>query len=445
MFRTRFEITGELSVRSPLHIGSGRTVTREAVSGKKGEPPPEIAALVRDVRGRPFLPGTTLKGLLRRIGESALDQADCEGLFGVIRETSQGAIGALIVRGAAETAHGNAHGMPYADGGVFVVARTRVDRHSGTADDNSLHFTEMVAPDARFGLRLLLEPLPSQDGDKMIRDLIGVLSELCNPAGVAIGRGQTDGFGRVQLDLNKVEIKRLVLNKQGDFAAQNATAVWHKNKRPARVAGANRVKLVLTCDGPFVVLDPSHLPQHDAAGNPTGPQLKAQGRSGKALLLGSSLSGALRNRAAWLEALRRHKGGQPVTSSREIDDMSRRLPASDGPASLTAVERVFGVTGFRGLLEIAAIEVTKGAAARFASVKLDRFSGAPIDNALFETETFVGTEVTVTIGLAARPKLPIEKADSHLFKTIVEDILKNGIVLGHGGGKGFGWFSVRRE
>lgn len=69
------------------------------------------------------------------------------------------------MRGAAETKAGNAAGMPYARDGVFVAARTRIDRNTGTAAANALHFSEMVAPEACFRLRLLLDPRDPRQAD----------------------------------------------------------------------------------------------------------------------------------------------------------------------------------------------------------------------------------------------------------------------------------------
>ncbi len=464
MSRVRFQINGELVNLSPLHVGSGEAAKEHAVVGKSGEAPPEVAGVVRDVRDRPFIPGTTLKGLLRRCGETLFPAVDGEPsrevreLFGLIRSSepagpqasrSSGAIGALIVRGAEEIAAPEARGMPYSEStlgaGLFVAARTRVDRHTGTAADNSLHFAEMVAPGARFRLRLLLEPRRrGSDAEILLTQTVCVMAALCDPGGVAVGRGQADGLGRMQLDPDSVTIRRLTLNDQGCLQPADATVIW-RQRQSAAVAPGQQLTLTLSCDGPFAILDSSHVRPKDEAGEPTGPQLKAQAHLGRPLVLGSSLSGALRARAAWQEARRRHRAGEQLADSRAIDDPSRVLDAQKSPDTLTAVERLFGVSGFRGQVDIVSLEVTKGTVAGFTSVKLDRFSGAPIDNALYETEAFIDTEIKVTLALAARPGLLVRDDDREVFKSLIDDIVANGLMLGHGGGKGFGWFSVKQN
>ena len=457
MSSIRYEIAGELVALSPLHVGTGTERTLAGVIGKPGEDPPGVVAIARDGRGRPFLPGTTLKGMLRRTGEAHLAKAArVEALFGAIRdEEGGGTMGALFVRGAAEIVPGNADGMPYAesatqagagdlDPGVFIAARTRVDRHAGTAADNTLHFAEMVAPGARFALRLLLDPgsADRNEAEALLQHLVRVLSLLCAPEGVAIGRGQADGQGRVQLTPNTVTVTRLFVTRGGTLGRENATRIWQNRGRPATPAASSRVSLTLTCAGPFGVINSSHRPQRDEDGDPVGPQIKAQAGAGRPLLLGSSLTGALRSRAAWLEARRRHRGGQSISSGREIDD-----PDCDNWRTvdqLSSVERLFGVTGFRGLVQVENLQVVRGEGASFTSVKLDRFSGAPIDNSLFQTELFIGTTIQVTVALAERPRLTIAECDRELFDQLIGDVVANGIELGYGGSKGFGWFAARR-
>jgi len=80
------------------------------------------------------------------------------------------------------------------------------------------------------------------------------------------------------------------------------------------------------------------------------------------------------------------------------------------------------------------------------SVKLDHFSGAPIDKALFTTHAVVGTRLELALALrdrggAATPRT----ADRALFNKLQSDIKKNGLMLGYGSGKGFGWFEPRKD
>ena len=159
---------GEIEVLSALHIGSGEFGERAGVEGKAdAETKPLVGLIVRDVRNSPYIPGTTLKGLLRRL---MICDEDRDFLAGKIKtsspddETDNGRMGALQVRGARLVSPGKADDLPFAHvvdpgevgTGVFIAARTAIDPNSGVADDGKLFFQEMVAPGAVFQLRFSL-------------------------------------------------------------------------------------------------------------------------------------------------------------------------------------------------------------------------------------------------------------------------------------------------
>ena len=452
------EIAGELCVLSALHLGAGYSRPLPASPAARTRDieergPPEVAAIARDSRDRPFLTGTTLKGALRRIAEAKvtdgkLDEETFKRLFGVIDDPSGSRMGSLQIRGAPEMKAADATGMPYAGAalgqGVFIAARTRIDRHSGSADDNTLHFQEMVAPQARFRLEVVLErrrrsakaaELEAEIGHDL-GQVIGILADLSEESGIAIGRGQADGQGRIRLDPAKVKITQHTVSAQGAFVPRDKTELWRKRAQTEPRAPIDTATFTLRCAGPFLVVDSSHEPTRDPDGGPSGPQVVAQRMGGQALLLGSGVTGALRARAAWLEALRRHRAGETISDSRVIDD-----PGKSNIADLTAVERLFGVTGFRGLLQVRDLKVASGPKAELTSVKLDRFSGAPIDNALYTTEAFTDVTIDLTLDLTGRPSTAPSQDERTLFRSLVKDVEDNGIMLGHGGNKGFGWFS----
>src|SRR5262249_7931664 len=92
MFGERYEITGTLEVLAPLHIGSGRDEAIPGVGGKPGANVelPAVARIIVDERRRPWLPPTTLKGMLRRIAEEALSPEVVFDLFGSINMADAG-------------------------------------------------------------------------------------------------------------------------------------------------------------------------------------------------------------------------------------------------------------------------------------------------------------------------------------------------------------------
>jgi CRISPR/Cas system CSM-associated protein Csm3 (group 7 of RAMP superfamily) len=465
--RIRYRITGELLLLSALHVGTGATRPLGPAPPGSNERGPDVATIARDHRHQPYLPGTTLKGLLRRIGEAVLKPPDLvRALFGEIKGDDSGAMGAVLVRGATLKTPGEAAGMPYTalpDSGLgkgeFIAARTSIDRASGTAAHNRLFFAEMLAPGAQFAFSLLLEVRRARDqspaqaaasATERLNALLLVLGTLSGTDGWPVGRGQADGQGRVRLNA-KPAIERMEIKTDGRIHYETITVALPSAKRPEPVG---QWQITLHCEGPFMIADSSHrrlendkdrddLVKKDAA-DPAAAQLSAQ-RSGERepLVPGPSLMGALRTRAEWLNALAHHRaspGGKPGAAHASLAE------AGDDPNNLAPVERLFGVTGFRGLLALEALKVDKAEPWTLTSVRLDRFSGAPLDQALFASAGFIDVNLHVTLALvgrrsAAGGEVVPDAQDIALMQALLNDLRDNGLLLGHAINRGFGWFT----
>jgi hypothetical protein len=116
---------------------------------------------------------------------------------------------------------------------------------------------------------------------------------------------------------------------------------------------------------------------------------------------------------------------------------------------LRSIEELFGINGFRGLLKVRLEKFSGNRLETITSVKLDSFSGAPIDNALFKTEAFLGTTLDFSLGIRPRKHRDeggdwgtrtVSAEALALYELLVADIRRNGLTLGHGAAKGFGWF-----
>jgi CRISPR/Cas system CSM-associated protein Csm3 (group 7 of RAMP superfamily) len=442
-------------VVSPLHIGTGspRPPIPEMQAGTN-EPIPEVAAIQRDHDGRPYILGSTLKGLLLRLGQAVLTPDQTDRLFGTIKTENSGVMGALFVRGATQTQTqaGDATGMPYVamaaealGRGVYIAMRTAIDGASGTASHARLFSREMVAPGAKFEFRLVLETTPgtsAQQAQELLSCVAALLKILSAAEGESIGAGQADGMGRVRVGTN-VTYHRVTLGADGRL---NPVLVTAPQPAPAATRKRTAWRVTMVCEGPFLIADSSHRPPGDrehADGapadrlDPAAAQVSAQRRGlNDPLLPGESLMGALRARAKWLCALR---GGAPPgpPPSEPLNDAAM--------AALSPLDRLFGVTGFRGLLTLGQLDVRSATRWSYTSVKLDRFSGAPIDQQLFGTAAFIDVKVELTLVLAGRGKvggagMPTVD-DNDLAAKLMDDLKKNGLMLGHGGNRGFGWFT----
>ncbi len=65
MMHTRWQITGTFTTTSPLHVGSGNITTNQLLINDKNKDHREVQSVVKDWKGKPCIPGTALKGVLR--------------------------------------------------------------------------------------------------------------------------------------------------------------------------------------------------------------------------------------------------------------------------------------------------------------------------------------------------------------------------------------------
>lgn len=472
-------VTGKLEALSSLHIGTGESEPLASLRDRKKDEIPLailedpageeklaslVAKVVRDFEKRPCIPGTTLKGCVRSAcREAGFAPELLKNIFGEITdhpesraeeddENEKGWMGSLrflLCRLEPDSVPQGLH-LPFylASKASYILTRVAIDRDTGTAEANKLFNQEMVPEGTRFGFRLHF----SGDEADFRQSVMPVLNLMASEAGIPLGKGQGLGQGRVRLLQDELKARHTWFDA-AKFSqdAKDLPLVLQPGARPE--AKVTR-KLRLTCRGPYLTHDPCR------AGKKKDPKAKEskepaiqglQSSPGKPLLLPSSLLGVLRSRMAWLQAVDRQDIG---LESERIDNRFRR-PDWQNPEKLTATERLFGVTGWRKLVEVEAVDLVKGGAeCDLTSVALDRFSAAPIDNALFTTRAYHGVEFVVTLSLGRRFFLmpgddeatPFGNGnldDEEAFNALIAQVLEDEVLmLGHGVNKGFGWFKV---
>ncbi|MCB2188748.1 MAG: hypothetical protein KQJ78_20200 [Deltaproteobacteria bacterium] len=456
-------LTGQLETLSPLHVGTGDfTPLQDLFENKsprlnylkedKQALNALVATVVRDHRDKPCLPATALKGCLRAACQDAGKTGEeLKLLFGEALDAEEkGVMAKALFRLA--TLDGLEHYQPPADcplplfrpeAGTYIQPRIRVDQNSGTALDKFLFFQEMVPPGARFGLRVVYQGTWEECREK----LLPALALLSRPEGISLGKGLTQGNGRLRLAPDSLEAQVIGFDPLSCTQTQTPkTAACLPSPEPPSEALA--VDLRLACEGPFLILDPSRpgadSPDQEDAANTLSPVLQKDGRPD---LPPSSLLGALRARLAWLCQL---------TTPEDGDDPARVLRQGQDPGTLTTTERLFGVTGWRGLVRVAGLDVEDGGeACRVPGVALDRFTAEPLQGALFFTHAQAGVKYRVRLALDSRcfggtdPKAAqifgkgLDK-DETAFCALIADLTTDDAVLmlGHGTNQGFGWFRV---
>jgi CRISPR/Cas system CSM-associated protein Csm3 (group 7 of RAMP superfamily) len=324
--------------------------------------------------------------------------------------------------------------------GAYVAARTAIAPTTGVADAHKLFHQEMVAPGTEFAFRLLIVGDSKEKAEHTLADLAPAL-DILTSAGGQIGKGQADGQGL---------IKALNLTYTICSIGTDGRLVEKQLQKPVpKSAGRNKAAkeswtITLSCPGPYLSTDASRqrdprIPRDETKAE---PHVYAQRFDDTTpIVSGTSIMGALRARAAWLHALDlRLQGKDDDCIAKSIRTDETNVVRTPGDiATLNPLQRLFGVTGYRGLLCLTQAHVSGGTLWRSTSVKLDRFSGAPIDHALFEVEAFYGVKLTLSLRLETRTGSDDQVAS--LAERLIEDIKANGLYLGHGTNRGFGWFT----
>jgi CRISPR/Cas system CSM-associated protein Csm3 (group 7 of RAMP superfamily) len=429
LFGNRIKITIPLVTETPLHCGTGDS---EELTIATSNTPIRYANIVRGANRRAFLPAPTVKGAIRAAYLRAFPDKTkaAAALFGDNAEVETDfRMGRMILFGAEADEGSTNAALPYAarldKAGAYLAAHTAIDGGIGVADDHKLYHQELLAAGARFTLQALV--LANAQGD-----LFGEAEQalaLVTRDGLRIGKGRADGQGLLAV-AGSIEAVAHEIDANGTLSP-----TWRKTIAPAadddgRSAVIRHCSIALFCPGPFLVADSGAVAGRDTR-NPdrdkqnTEAQVQAQKSSdSQPLLPGSSVSGALRQRARFLWR-------------REYLRNNEQFEADTDPAP---VIELFGDTSQMARLHVTRCVISEGEPFEITSVKLDHFTGGPVDNALFRTAAFVGTRLDLELTLIERPKTETSIEAIALFELLHKDVRDNGITLGAGGNKGFGWF-----
>ena len=446
MFGDRLEVTLALELAGPLHIGSGISEPRPELQKPDMEAAPEVAQIQRDHHRNPIIPATTLKGALR--AAATLPASVLDRLLGEQGDAQKerGRIGRLWLETAvARSGMGVDHSGSTSGGGTidrgFVKTGVQIDRASGTAEDRKLYHREMVGDGTVFDATATLF-VDGLDEAAAIDDLARLLAPLTQEPGLSIGGQTRQGGGRLRL--GDAVVKRRRIDPATLDLVHERTDLGRNLIELAQGHAVDGVPLTarlrLTCEGPFISI------RDKSEGDDGRETTKPLERGGKPILWPSSLLGALRTRAAWIAAcavLRKDDRFAPGREPHEVDRRNDAIRRVDEVAGLSSVERLFGVAGWRGLLAVASLtddKASRPVRLPITSVTINRFTGGALDQRLFTEETFVGAGFVVDLTLEARGE-PVA-ADAALLDHLLQDIASNGLELGHGAAKGFGWFEV---
>ena len=473
-FRERWRIRGCLVAESPLFIGSGEISHRDTL--KNGKQPIDIADCLRDHWGKPVIPATSLKGVMRAsLGNLPKDQI-INRLFGEDSEKEASGRGgeaefldallALPPKGDTPLPHWDETRQ------TWVEIINAIDRERGTVAENHLAHRETVAPGSGFAVVITGQFSKPDEDIPLLLAMLETFNRAENP--IMLGADTASGKGRMRWELEAVEridaaaaLAWLDSDDQG-MAADAFCPVPNEKLKTLREkaselqlngSGGRSFDITLKFDGPFLVNNPLTKAQVDAE-----KQLPQQQRSpdarprtneqGEVILPAKSFRGVLRSQGEkilrtmldlndeqwqnkaiqkWVE---KHIACRPEIANRACKPIKKK----DDVEKLCLACQLFGAPGWRSPLELTDFSLIPGNYEIHTQefVAIDRFTGGGKDSAKFNARAILYPQFTGRLHLD-ESRLPANWAHG-LLALLLRDLKEGEMRFGWGAAsKGYGW------
>lgn len=439
-----------LEAQTPLKIGSGTDNIKTD------------ATINRDANGLPFIPASTIMGLMRH----ALDKGTAERMMGW--QDRRGGRGSWLTVSEAKIvvdAEGHAYDGLHDPGEVEadsylsrfrempIRQHVRIS-HKGTAADMGKFDEEIIPKGARFCFEMELRA-DGQGRDDFNR-LIGILSG----STFRVGAGSRKGFGRVSVE--QTGYKELDFTNRDDFMAYvekspSLAKIWPLYNRveakPAAGESAIHYRLELR-PVDFILFSSGFGDKRSDMTVVKEPLVSWEtgrpewiGQEKTLVVPASSVKGAVAHRAAFYYNLSKGVEADKLNTEEERE-------AHTGKNN-EAVRLLFGSEGItsggktthkrRGHVLFSDVVRKKQDAAGgkvLNHVKIDRFTGGAIDGALFAEEPLYARDETIELDLYVLPDKDIDgdKDVTDSLERALRDICDGTLPLGGGVNRGNGCF-----
>jgi len=429
----RVKISGELITKTALHIGSGEEELRGITNQIGDTELHRVNVLLRDARGEPYIPGSTLRGFLRR---QFSDHTIRDRLFGSARQPAD------------SDAHGNAGALRVYDAALRTTSpllqcttRNSIDNLTGTTREHHLSNHEEVPAQSIFDVDIWFD---SRGPDISSNDIAAILSALARLSSDGIGKSKSIGLGQLIWKTHRIEgltsssIKSWLRKEIRSFNDNRAPKEgplqrWNKSFSTIRTPAVNEsyllsplwtpLSLKLTATSQVLVGGFANIiededqsvkaPQLEAK----APQLEAQKRGNVAVIPGSTLKG-------WFRAHSRRILMTLTQGEHEhqIDD---------------ALGEMFGsLTSGQSTLRFYDARCPQADMVRRYFNAVDRFSGGVKDTALFSAEAV--QRGSVFCADLSYHRTALRGWMKLLLFFVVHDALAGDLVLGWGKARGLG-------
>ncbi|HOS98490.1 MAG TPA: RAMP superfamily CRISPR-associated protein, partial [Deltaproteobacteria bacterium] len=376
--RERLYCKGTLVNRSPLICGSGEDERTDM-------------DFIRDAAGLPFLPGTTLAGIVRHGLERRLGQQDkhlVALVFGERDRPFQSAVSfhdAHLVEG------------PSGDGCRFSLRDgVKIDHETRSALDKAKYDFEVLEPGHRFAFccEAVVRRSPSHGaGHDAVHRVMAGICELLEE-GIALGAKTRRGFGQMRLEDTRSMVLNLAdpghVRRWIDFSWDDLNHREGLDVNGTVLGAESRVRVEAEFDISGSLIIRSYSVDPDA------PDATHVTSAGQPVVPGTSWAGALRSailgagealdrRGTFEGWLKRLFGDVDEEAARQLRRAGRR---TRGTARASRVW--IGETAVEG-----------GKLLTCTRTKVDRFTGGVVEGALFDERPVYGGRLTLNLALDA--------------------------------------------
>lgn len=380
----RYTLTGTVKLMSPLIIRAG--VSNDILNDTVDD----IVVTYHD--GQPFIPGTSLVGVLRQALQGLVPDAELV-LFGSIDD--KGTQSALQI-----------NDIPLEDTNIVVRDGIRIDDVRGVTVDGAKYDFEVIESGATGQLRIdcVIRRCHEQQGEKIEKALAALANALQH--GIAIGARTVNGFGRVAC-------KDIALEHY-DFTKPDHVKAWLTGKSGASVAIP---KQALVADRDLVINMDAYL--EDTVLIKSIFEEAWEDKSVALFVPGTSVKGVLRHQCGRiLQAL--GSNGELVNTlfgySNDDDKDSRK--------GRVMVDEIYFDKQFNQEEQ--------------PRIRVDRFTGGAMNGALFQDHPVRNTKGdAVTFPLRMTVK-NCNDAEAGLVMLLVKDLMTGQVTLGANRTIGYG-------
>ena len=437
----RVILTGLLETGAPLHIGSG--FDDPAPADDPDTDRSAIIAVCRDATARPYLPASTLRGLLRR--HAPPDGACAARLFGYARQAvpkgSPTATADIGRAGALRVYDARVAG----DAPVTLATDTRIaiDPITRTARDRHLFTEQWVPQQTRFHCRFELDRIDQADLDAFLTMLQAAFD---GGPDNGLGAGRSRMHGRLHWTKDGLRLRTLSrddyllwlwANAPLDrFYQERNVAIVTPEPLPSQfgatsTATPDRAGLTLRfglCPQ-SPLLCSGTIPKKGWKTGKHGPDRMFLTADGKVLVPASSLKGALRShcRRILLTMFDARRPDGALTDGRIAD----RLLA-----------RIFGTTETMASLYVGDASGPWQASDEHPQFfnAIDRFTGGTADQRLYQVKAVIPRRLDWTVFL--KPSLLQTEWALGLLVYTLRDAMEGDLRIGWGAARGYGAFRL---